>query len=480
MRRVLFVAALLLASFSANAKLTVNKVFSDGMVLQQNADAAIWGTADPGAKVSVSVSWAKKGVTCVAGEDGKWKISLRTPAASYIHQTVSVKSGKESIDIQNVLVGEVWFASGQSNMEMPMRGFFNCPVRDADKFINAKPDTDGIRMFMQKKGQSYEPVEDADGQWNGASPATVAEMSATAFFFAHKLHEMLDVPVGIVCNAYGGSRVEGWLPKSIHEAHTDEDLDVEHIKQMSENHRPYVIYNAVLNPLKGYTVKGFIWYQGCSNVGAHETFVERMGLMVEHWRSLWGDTDAKFPFYQVEIAPCDCYGGNENYSSAALLRAAQHEAARTIPNSAIVVTNDLAEPYEAWNIHPCQKQQVGERLAILALNRDYGFAGIHCYSPVATRAWAVEGGVAVEVPDVKWNGFDRTHEINGLEVKTADGAWHKVSDAAYSWEKKYLEINNVDSSEIVEVRYGWGDFVPGNLKDCFGMPLTPFDLKVEK
>jgi len=464
--------SLLALSLSAQAKLSVSAVFSDGVVLQQSADAAVWGTADPGAKVSVKPSWARKAVSCEAGPDGHWRLTVPTPAASYEHRSLMVRSGKESIDIQNVLVGEVWFASGQSNMEMPVRGFFDCPVRDAGKYINARPDPDGIRMFTQKKLQSETLLEDADGAWASASPETIPEMSATAFFFAHKLHQMLDVPVGIVCCAYGGSRVESWIPKSLLEERTDEDLSESHIAEMIDYHRPYMMYNAMLYPLRGYTVKGFIWYQGCSNVGAHEPFVERMQLMVGHWRELWGDAEAKLPFFQVEIAPCDTYGGTADYSSAALLRQAQHLAAKAVPHSAIVVTNDLVEDYEAWNIHPCRKQPVGERLAMLALHDSYGFSGVKCYSPEAEAATFSDKGVSVTIPDVYWNGLSRTKEIRGLEVKTADGQWHTVSDADFSWETKALEI--LWPEPVVEVRYGWGDFAPGNLADCYGLPLAPF------
>lgn len=462
----------------AEKSFSVSRLFSDGAVLQQNAQVSVWGRADAGSKVVVKVSWSKKSFSCTVGEDGRWSVRVQTPAAGYTHHTMRLRCGHESIVLQNILIGEVWLAGGQSNMEMPMKGFFNCPVRDAGRYINARPDPDGIRMFAQKKGQSSQPQEDAEGLWLGACPETVADMSAVAYFFALKLHEMLDVPVGVLSCPYGGSRVESWIPEELLASHTDENLTEEHTASMTEWHRPYMMYNSMLYPLKGYTLRGFIWYQGCSNVGSHGNFVERMRLMVEHWRSLWGDFDARLPFYQVEIAPCDTYGGDEDYSPAALLREAQYLSAKTIPNGGIVITNDLAEPYEAWNIHPCQKRPVGERLAMMALHQTYGWKGVKCFSPVATEARHSAAGISVCIPDVKWSGFNRTRGIEGLEIRTADGVWHKLSEASFSWDTKTLEINF--QGEAAEVRYGWGDFAPGNLKDCFGLPLTPFRLKLER
>jgi len=474
------------ASASGASDLKLCRVFSDGMVIQQQSEVAIWGKAKPGSTVSVIGTWERaKTARCKVAKDSTWKVSIATPQASYRPYEVLVMHRGDTLVLNDVLVGEVWFASGQSNMEMPMRGFFNCPVKDAQKFIAGPPAIDRIRMFTVKKKQSYEPLDDVEGTWNGACPSTIAEMSATAYFFARQLNETLNIPVGIVTSAYGGARVESWTPKDILETYPDEDLTREHIESMTDYIRPYLAYNAMLNPLKGLTIRGFIWYQGCSNVGKHEQFVERMKNMVARWRSDWGDENARLPFYQVEIAPCTDYWTDGVTSYPALLRQAQHTAAQEIPNSAIVVTNDLAEPYEAWNIHPSQKQPVGERLAYLALHRDYGIMGIPCYSPEVVSALIVEDEskstptVGIELTEVQWNGLNRIHEIEGLEICGPDGVWHKVTDAAYSWEQNVLKVNSPEVSEPVAVRYGWGDFCPGNLASALsGLPVTPFNVKV--
>lgn len=481
MKRIASIISLLLCvCLSAEAKLEMSSLCGDGMVLQQNTNAAVWGKADPGAQITVTPSW--NGVTYrgKAGEDGRWTVKVATPAAGYKPYTMTVKGDGSTIRINDILIGEVWFASGQSNMEMPMRGFFNCPVENAAEYVSSPAATEKIRMFTVPIRQSYEPQTDVEGQWKGAESSTIPDMSATAYFFARKLNSMLDIPIGIVSCAYGGARVESWTPKEILETYPDEDLSREAIEAQVHYVRPYLAYNAMLNPVKGYTVKGFIWYQGCSNVGKHEQFVERMNNMVLHWREEWDDADAKLPFYMVEIAPYRYKPATET-SYASLLREAQHEAAATIPNCGIIVTNDLVEPYEIDNIHPAKKKEVGDRLAYLALNRDYGFSRIACDSPEATRCYLMPNGceIAVELSNTP-NGLNRWMEIEGLEVAGSEGVFHPVSYAYFEWEPRVLRIRSEHVSDPCEVRYGWGDFNPGNLKNAEGLPVTPFWVKLEK
>ena len=462
----------------SQAKLVLSSPCSDSMVLQQNSNARIWGKASAGAQITVTPSWDGKVYRCKADSDGKWEVEIKTPAGSYKAYDVLVKGDGATVKIKDVLVGEVWLASGQSNMEMPMRGFFNCPVENAFDYICAPAATEKIRMFTVPLKQTYEPQDMVDAVWKGAEPSTVPEMSATAFFFARKLNEMLDVPVGIVSCAYGGARIESWTPKEILETYPDEDLSRERIENMVHYHRPYLAYNAMLCPVMGYTVKGFIWYQGCSNVGKHDQFVERMSIMVDHWRSCWSDEKAELPFYMVELAPYR----NKPYTAVpyfALLRQAQHEAAKAITNCGIVVTNDLVESYEQDNIHPAKKKEVGERLAALALNRDYGIWAVPCYSPEAVKCTRFSNcELAVELTNCP-NGLSRWMEIEGLEVAGSEGIFYPVTYAYFEWEQKILRVRSEFVHDPCEVRYGWGDFKPGNLKNCEGLPVAPFYLKVE-
>lgn len=480
MKRIISFVLLICAFHAAEAKLTLSNICKDGMVLQQNAEARIWGWSGPRAKVTVTPSWDGKEYTCKADKDGRWSVSVRTPEGSYTNYSMGVTDGNETVTVDDILVGEVWFASGQSNMEMPMRGFYNCPVENALEYVSAPAATEKIRMFTVPLKQSYEPLDEVDGKWLGAESSTIPDMSATAFFFAHKLNRMLDIPVGIVSCAYGGARIESWTPKEILETYPDENLDPAHIESMAHYHRPYLAYNAMLNPVKGYTVKGFIWYQGCSNVGKHEQFVERMTNMVNHWRECWGDEKAELPFYMVELAP---YRNKPvtDIPYYALLREAQHKAAHEIANCGIAVTNDLVESYEQDNIHPAKKKEVGDRLAYLALNRNYGFSRVACDSPEAVRCYRMDNKceLAIELTNTQ-NGLNRWMEIEGLEVAGSEGVFYPVTYAYFEWEPKVLRIRSEFVWDPCEVRYGWGDFKPGNLKNTEGLPVAPFRIRVDK
>lgn len=463
------VSMLLFSLFAGAQNLNIKEPYSDGMVLQQQCKARIRGKADAGARITVTPSWRKTGYTGTADEKGVWEVFVDTPVASYTKHSIKVKSGRESLELQNILVGEVWIAGGQSNMEMPLQGYHNAPVLGYDKVVSEPDMSDRIRMFTVGVTESFEPLDDIalPSGWKGACSATLPDMSATAYFFARTLSRSLDVPIGIVSMARGGSKVESWLPEEMLEAYGEPGLDRESIENSIIWGRPYVLYNGMMHPTAGYTARGFIWYQGCSNVGFHTTYADRMCDMVKLWREMWGDYSDYMPFYQVEITPFN-YGWN----TGAELRDAQHEAARRIPNGGIVVTDDLALPHEATQLHPANKEPVGRRLAYFALKRDYGFEGVNCDSPEATEAIVSDGVVWVKLKNAG-SGLDLCSGIEGLEICGGDGVFHQVTDAVYDWDGLF-KISHPDVPHPVEVRYCWGGFVRGNLHATTGLPLAPF------
>ena len=480
MKRLLISLAAALICVSAAARLSVKEPCSDGMVLQQQTSALVWGHCSPGAKISVKASWDNKTVRATADSSGTWRARLQTPEASYTPWTIEVKGEGERMLIRDVLVGEVWLASGQSNMEMPMHGYSSSTVEGAADAIALSVKLVGkMRMFTVKVTESEEILDDvANGTgWKDPLPENTRWMSATAFLFARRLQEVLDVPVGILSFPRGGARVESWLPKTVLEAYGDEDLSPETVAARQWG-KPYMMYHGMQHPIQGYTAKGFIWYQGCSNVGLHDTFVQRMSDMVALWRKDWGDEDNSMPFYQVEITPYDYANEPGQGGQACLLRAAQLESTKVIPNSAIVITDDLVKPWEYDNIHPSMKEPVGNRLAALALNRDYGFPGIRINYPEALGAkMQADGLVKVSVSGA-CNGFDRCHMIEGLEVVDAAGSVHKISDIIYDWNGNILvDVRTITDPR--EVRYCWGDFVPGNLHNIEANPVAPFCCPIE-
>ena len=473
MKKWILAAALSVASLCVDAKLALRHPTGDHMVLQQQTEAAVWGFAAPGSVISVTPSWNGKTYEARTDVDGRWKAAIRTPAAGYDKYEIRISGDGGAIIVRDVLVGEVWLASGQSNMEMPVKGWPGCPVENALTYITRAPARDRIRMIYAHADQTDEPLAEIRNTsgWECADPKSVPEMSAVAYFFAYKLNQVLDVPVGIVAFPRGGARVESWLPKET-VASYGEDLSPEAVAARTNYTRAFQMYNAMQVPLQGYAAKGFIWYQGCSNVGMHDSFVARMSDLVEQWRSDWGDAEAAMPFYMVEIAPY--LYSRDGGDSGARLRQAQHEAAKVIPNAAIVCTNDLVEDYEAGNIHPARKEPIGDRLAYLALNRDYGYDALPCYSPEAVEATVREGrngGKEIVVTLAHCYGFDRSEEIRGLEVRCVGGTWQPVSRIRTEGDNRLVIPCEGDPAEI---RYGWRDFMPGNLHGGDGLPVVPF------
>ncbi|MBQ5350925.1 MAG: sialate O-acetylesterase, partial [Bacteroidaceae bacterium] len=303
------------------------------MVLQQQSDVNIWGTADAGKTVTITASWDKKAkFSAKAGNDGKWKIAVKTPQAGGPY-SVTISDG-QSVTLNNVLVGEVWLCAGQSNMEMPMKGFKCQPVENGnrDAVLSTNPN---MRLFTVKRSSSLTPKDDVVGSWLMANAESVREFSATAFYFGRMLQMVKpDVPVGLIVTAWGGSACEAWMDEkmladfpSAQIPRTQEDIK-------SKNRTPTVLYNGMLHPVIGYGIRGAIWYQGEDNWNRAETYSDMMASMVSGWRAQWGIGD--FPFYYCQIAPYDysiiTEKGQPIYNTA-YLREQQVLALQKISNS---------------------------------------------------------------------------------------------------------------------------------------------------
>ncbi len=459
----------LLSAFATHAEIKLPDLISDNMVVQQEADACLWGEAKAGSTVSIRPSWTTQVFTTKAGSDGRWTTTVATPSASFTPYTLTIADDDGERTLHNVLVGEVWFCSGQSNMEMPLNGFWNCPIDDANNLIADAPNHPAIRMATIERRGATTPQEYARGQWKLPTPDNAQWFSATAYHYALALQRTLQVPVGIISCAWGGSRVEGWLPKEILETYPDEDLSKAGSKEGTEYLQPMIMYNGLLYPSHRYTIRGFAWYQGCSNVGHADTYAERLATMVEHWRKLWNNPD--LPFYFVEIAPF-AYDGDANGVNGALLREAQFDAQALIPNSAMICTNDLVKPYEAPQIHPANKRQVGERLAYQALNKTYGYKAIVADSP-SYESMEVKGDtIEVSFRNAS-EGFSPWNDIVGFEVAGADGKFYPA-EAWLDTGRMRVCVRSEKVSSPVAVRYGFRNFLPGNLKNHRGLPLIPF------
>lgn len=466
-----FTVILALTTAGASAKVSLPDIISDNAVLQQKSDAKLWGWSKPGAEVKVTPSWNNQTYTAKSdSKSGRWEISVPTPEASFTPYSIKFDDNDGAETIDNVLIGEVWFCSGQSNMEMPLRGFGVQPVEGAAEAIAYSSKYPGIRMANVPKRASYTPQEKVEGKWNVSNPKNTAEFSALAYYFARSLTDLLNVPVGIINCAYGGSKVEGWIPKWKLDTYPGWDMAAEEKnKDMGEWERIGVMYNAMLKPILGYTVKGFLWNQGESNVGRHDEYPGHQKDMVEIWRDEWGQ--GELPFYFVELPGWNY--DNPEADNAAKFRECQHKAAEILPNSGIVCTTDLVYPYEVADIHARKKKEIGERMAFMAGARTYGIEGLpHIYP--SYKSVELKGDKAILSFNNAIGGLNPNMNLPGFEVAGEDQVFYPAT-ATEDWNYPFtITVSSDKVKDIKAVRYCFKNFAIGQLKDMYGLPLIPF------
>ena len=468
--RYLICLLIALGSTMAQAKIKIPALISDYMVLQQQDDVRIWGEATPESIVSATASWMDKQVSTQADKDGRWELRLSTPDASFEEQTLKLGEGEDVVHIGHILIGEVWLCSGQSNMVMPLQGFNYCPIRDANNVIADASNHPAIRMATVKPMVKLTPQEYAEGSWLPSTVDNAPRFSAVAYHYALALQRTLQVPVGIITCAWGGSRVEGWLPKEILQTYPDEDLtQIGRDKPTPVYLQSMLMYNAMLYPCRKYTIKGFTWYQGESNVRSSATYAERLAAMVAHWRTLWQQGD--LPFYYVEIKPFACEHKKDGYIGA-LLREAQQKALSIIPNSGMIGTNDLVENHEQTQIQTCRKKEVGDRLAHLALNKTYGYKGIYSEYPAYQSMTVKDNCIEISLSNAE-KGLSPWTGITGFEIAGADQVFYPAK--ARLDQKAHTVV--VESDKVpapVAVRYCFRNFLKGNLTNMRNLPVRPF------
>lgn len=476
MKKQLLSAILACGALTAiHAEIKLPALVGNHMVLQQQTEARLWGWAQPKSKIEVRNSWSGDVVSAKADAEGRWMLAVKTPAASFDPQSLSLtENGKNEVKISDILIGEVWLASGQSNMEMPLKGFAGCNVAHGTvDAMNVFRDAPGVRLLMVKKTQSFELQEDCEGKWEAGTFPQTMEWSATAYYFASTLSNALRVPVGIVNSSYGGAKVESWTNEEIVSTYNNIDLSREAIMNSPQEYlRPIMMYNAMFWPVKNYTYKGIIWYQGCSNADRSPScseYAQRLANMVELWRKEIGLGD--IPFHYVEIAPYD-YDGDQD-ECGPLLREQQYKAQSLIPNSFMISTNDLVEDYELHNIHPSQKRTVGERLCFSALNRVYGMKYLCCSGP-RYKEMIIEGDTCYIGFDDLQMGICRNYMIEGFEVAGEDRVFYPAENVWLRWQTNHVVVRSSKVQKPVAVRYCFHDFQPGTLKGGSELPAYPF------
>ena len=468
-----FTFLLCLGSVWSYAKPVLSALFSDNMVLQQNTQAPIWGEATPGKQVKITPSWSKETISVTADETGKWKTSLPTPAAGGPY-TITISDGKK-IQLSNVMIGEVWICSGQSNMEMPIRGFDRQPHRGGNDIIARSKASTPIRIFNtdRKDGTWFRqsaktPQEDMHGEWQVNSPENVAIASAAAYHFARYIQEVLEVPVGIMVSTLGGSMIEPWMSREALKAFPSVNLSMLDNGQpvKSLHTEPTVLFNAKVAPLTKFAIKGFLWYQGESNRSNYKLYKDLVPAFVKDLRNRWGRGD--LPFYYVEIAPFDYEGAND--ISAARLREVQATHMKSIPNSGMVTTLDIGNHVF---IHPMDKATVGQRLAWWALGKTYGLKGFGYAPPIYKSMEIKEHKVYINVENAGNGLCPMWTPLKGFEIAGEDRVFHPAS-AEIETKTCRLAVSSPEVPNPVAVRYGYHNYAEAYVFNIEGLPLVPF------
>ena len=439
------------------------------MILQQKTAVRLWGSAEPGAKVTIIPSWSGKEYKTIADMNGDWMVKVKTPEASFVEHSIAFDDG-DIVVVNNVLIGEVWLCGGQSNMEMPMEGWKGCPVEGykeilADSSLCAK----NVRYCSIPEILSVDPKDDTECKGVQTSISTFGKQSAISYYFAGMVSEKLNIPIGIIGAYRGGTRIEGWLDKEALSLYTDEPIDYAEICKKYPNpvSRPMVWGNGILHPVLNYTIKGILFYQGCANVGDGDHYADRLKILAEQWRRDFGDKN--IPFYYVQIAPY--YYGNATEVNGAELREQQFKAKDLIPNSAIVGTNDCVYSEEMKQIHPCQKKKIAERLASIALRKNYKFKDIKIDSPEFKSLKVVGDTAYVELDNINFELVGHS-TFDGFEIAGDNQRFYSASAVPVG--KKMVKVCSESVVRPIAVRYCYRNFLLGNVENEYGLPLFPF------
>ena len=463
---LIFTLSLLFFSL-AQGKVRLPVMMGDHMVLQQNSSVKLWGWAD-GKKVTVTTSWNNRTYKVTPDKDGAWLVKVDTPAGSYTPYSITISDGTRTT-LSDILIGEVWICSGQSNMEMTMKGNMGQPIdHSLETLLNAGNYRDRIRFITVPRTKGVKERADFEGaKWEVSSPETTMDCSAAGYFFAKQLTETLHLPVGLVINSWGGSRIEAWMTEETLASVEGANIEAAKNPKLDTNSRLQCLYNIMLLPVKNYTARGFLWYQGESNIFNYQLYAPMMTAMVQLWRNVWEAPD--MPFYYVQIAPYKYK--NSRDIEAALLREAQVNALKTIPNSGIVPTTDIGNEF---CIHPSQKEPVGLRLATLALTQTYGVRKLPSTGPMMTNVEYTDGKAIVAFDNARAGLFPTFEQLEGFEIAGADKKFYPAKAKVVGRSNK-VEVQSEQVSQPIAVRYAFRNYV-GNitLRNTFGLSAFPF------
>lgn len=489
-------ASVLMFAAVAFAEVKPNQLFSDHAVLQSGMPVPVWGTADPGETVTVTLGRQKRSAT--AGADGRWMVKLGKMAPG--GPSVMTIAGKNTITVNDVLVGEDWIGSGQSNMAFTVSNNIAsyAGMLDEDKEI-AAANYSQLRLFMATTNKAYEPQTEIKGEWRIATPENAPAFSAVAYLFGRDLNRALKEPVGMVVIAFGASTAESWISRPVMAGDPQMKAKLDHFDDLynfykthpnattdqappapqtinsrprngrpgplrdpvQDQHQPTVLYNGMVHPILPFAMRGVIWYQGESIVGGKAgvaLYPHVMEALVKDWRAEWGE--GSFPFYCVQLPPL------KNTSNNPMVREGQARLL-SLPNTGMAVTLDVGDPA---NVHPKDKEPVGDRLSRIALAKVYG-RKIEFSGPVYT-GMKVEGSrIVVDFAHAE-GLIGKGGPLEWFQIAGADGNY---VDATATVQGKTVVVHSDQVPIPVSVRYAWDNYPQGaNLVNKAGLPAAPF------
>jgi sialate O-acetylesterase len=458
MKRVFSFSLLFLftvVSFSGFATVRLPAIIGSHMVLQQQSEVKIWGWCEPGEKISIKVSWDTTTYRATGNSNAKWSLNIKTGAAGGPYK-ISI-AGHNTIELDDVMLGEVWVCSGQSNMEMS----YNWGLKQyTDEMNNAS--NNSMRLFHIPRLTADHPQDDTKGKWVVCNPEDAKNFSSIGYFFGKHINEALNVPVGLVNASWGGTPAEVWTPKEVVDNNVSLKAAADSLKPASGwPIRQGLTYNAMISPIANYNIAGAIWYQGETNTGTSYTYQQLFTSMIGAWRKAW---NKQFPFYYVQLAPYT-YGNN---NIGALLREAQTKSL-SCPKTGMVVTSDLVDNIN--DIHPKLKKEVGLRLANLALADTYGKA-ISGYNSPVYKSMKIENDKIL----IYFNNVE-----DGLVIKgSASTEFYIAGDdknfvpAQAKISGNTVIVSNKSVKNPVAVRFAFSNTAMPNLYSKAGLPVNLF------
>jgi sialate O-acetylesterase len=451
---IVFVLFLIISN-TAFANVTLPNIFSDNMVLQRNSEVTIWGWANPQEEVVITPSWNNETYKIKASNQAKWEIVIPTPKEGGPY-TIAIK-GYNEIVLKNILIGEVWICSGQSNMEMNASWGIENGNEEVKNATNPN-----IRLFLVPKLTALTPQDNLSGTWTACTPETMKYFSAVGYFFGKRLQEELkNVPIGLISSNWGGTPAEIWMPEEVIQ---NDAVLLETAKTRKEEsygpNQPGRAFNAMIFPLTKFKIAGALWYQGESNVGS-AVYDKTLSALITSWRQLW---KYDFPFYYVQIAP---YKYGEDHFCGAIIRDAQRKVLREVPNTGMVLTSDIS-PVD--DIHPKDKKSVGTRLANLALANTYKTNSALVNGPLYKEIKIEKSKITVTF-DYSEGLYFKDDKADLFEVAGADNVFYKAT-AIVKNNAVVLQSDKV--KEPVKVRYAWKNTDQSTLFNKANLPASSF------